>query len=165
MPAWAHMQVEKQVPFEQLAPGMATLQTTLTIPDDQVQLWWPVGYGQQPLYKLTATWCSDGITIEQPSNRTRSNSTGTCGLDSGNSSSSSSSLDGLDGLDGLERAANCNSSSSSCEGVADPRGCTSMQRRVGFRTVELVREPLAAAATELLGSYSGWDDPFAGERG
>ena len=31
----------------------------MEVPVDSVKRWYPVGYGEQPLYKLTATYCGN----------------------------------------------------------------------------------------------------------
>ncbi|MBO3750189.1 glycoside hydrolase family 2 protein [Streptosporangiaceae bacterium NEAU-GS5] len=45
-----------------LAPGQRTAVVTVTVPDPE--LWWPVGYGAQPLYPLTVTVDDDVWTRE-----------------------------------------------------------------------------------------------------
>ncbi len=49
----AQVEALKEVSTEaQLKIGINILKTSLEIPQDKVQLWWPNGYGKQPLYKV-----------------------------------------------------------------------------------------------------------------
>jgi hypothetical protein len=49
---------EQHFSFEQ--PGDHFPLLTLRLPYSALQLWWPVGYGQQPLYNLTASLAPGG---------------------------------------------------------------------------------------------------------
>lgn len=50
--------VKASAPLEFAAPGRALAALELRVPADAVELWWPLGYGAQPLYDLTASWTS-----------------------------------------------------------------------------------------------------------
>jgi hypothetical protein len=93
---------EARLEFSTPGRGLGSLE--LVVPADAVDLWWPVGYGAQPLYDMTVKWTS------------------------------------------LRSSPDASSASST------------LQRRVGFRTVELVEKPLSEAAEELFGKAGGgWD--------
>ncbi|GBF90838.1 beta-mannosidase [Raphidocelis subcapitata] len=42
--------------------GRALPELELAVPADSVDLWWPLGYGEQKLYDLTVTWTSSGAS-------------------------------------------------------------------------------------------------------
>lgn len=50
----------------QVSEGMATVQFRVKNP----KLWYPHGYGPQPLYKVTATLSADGVNLHQATRRT-----------------------------------------------------------------------------------------------
>lgn len=46
-----------------------TATVTMAVPD--VRLWWPIGYGDQPLYDLTVTLLADDATVDVVRRRVR----------------------------------------------------------------------------------------------
>jgi hypothetical protein len=98
----------QRLDFAQPGRGAGTLE--LLVPADSVKLWWPSGYGEQPLYEMVVSWTSSKAP------------------DASNPSST-------------------------------------LARRVGFRTVELVERPLSEAAAELLGRAGGWEGGVSPARG
>lgn len=87
----------KNISFPENGKGLAALE--VRVPASKVKLWWPRGYGDQPLYEVFVKFASSAAP--------------------GGSSVSS------------------------------------MSRRIGFRTVELVEKPLKEAAAELLAAADG----------
>lgn len=90
----------------------------IAVPASSVKLWWPVGYGEQPLYRLVVKF-TPNATLDAAAGDAK--------------------------VDGSSAAA-----------AASPAPSV-LERRVGFRTVELVEKPLSEAASELLsGAGGGW---------
>jgi len=124
---------------------------TLDVPVDAVELWWPVGYGAQPLYNLTVAFKPKGDD---------------CGGGGGDDDDDASFFQGAapappgadaslaeSSTDPLLRAA-------ALSKLPYPAGgaCTAARRRVGFRTIELVEAPAKQAAAGDL--RASWTSPL-----
>lgn len=102
-----------------------------------VQLWWPAGYGSQPLYSITATFRPDGCSA--------------CTSAATGPPHGASATWAAAGEPTPPRSASARRSLS-------PYGCSSVSRAIGFRTVELVTAPLAEAFADIGPDGRGWKE-------
>ena len=51
--------IKEAAALEFASPGRALARLELRVPADAVELWWPLGYGAQPLYDMDVTWTSE----------------------------------------------------------------------------------------------------------
>ena len=93
------------------------------------RLWWPAGMGARPLYNVTVAFAPDGAR---------------CGEEGSGGAASYELRDPGDGDDDEEQ-----------QNGGGGGACSAVRRRIGFRTVELVTDPLPAAAAELLPRGAG----------
>ena len=122
-------------------PNLPSLQLLVQGP---VELWWPAGYGAQPLYNISATF------------RPSTCSACPCTASTGRSSVSSSDVSPWEEDPTTISEPPCLVLSGSGQhGGATSDGCSSAQRAIGFRTIKLVTDPLEkvirGAWTEELG--------------
>jgi len=131
--------VQRFVTLEMLVPG-------------PVDLWWPYGYGLQPLYKLSATFQPDGCSSCPCPTTDLYNQSATAAA---NNSAASTCLQQLQQLPQREQVYDAGEQQ---QAPAPPAGqnvswsqaaCSSVTRMVGFRKLELVTEPLAQAFVDL----------------
>ena len=99
-----------------------------------VELWWPAGYGAQPLYNISATF------------RPSACSACPCTASTGRSSVGSSDVPPWEEDPTTISEPPCPSSSGGGQ-QATGDGCSSVQRAIGFRTLELVTDPLKKVST------------------
>ena len=121
----------------------------LDVPASAVELWWPVGYGKQPLYPLTAGFrpkgddCGgkgEGAAFLLAAAPPGANDTAAWGESSTDPKIRASAL--------------------AKKPYAAGGACTAARRRVGFRTIELVETPAKkAAAGDLRASWTSPLDP------
>eukprot|EP00882_Tetradesmus_deserticola_P012303 GHRQ01013038.1.p1 GENE.GHRQ01013038.1~~GHRQ01013038.1.p1 ORF type:complete len:319 (+),score=110.05 GHRQ01013038.1:575-1531(+) len=146
-----------------------------------VNVWWPVGLGNQTLYNVTVTYASWAKLLDffdaadaglfassAPSERSLGNRRG---LRSASNSAATakgpaSLLPPALKLESVAAAATAAAAERPAQsGSEAPAAFTStVTRRVGFRVVQLVRQPLDVAAKELLGG-GGWESPVTPSTG
>ena len=163
----------RQVFVDHDESGQTTVDLTVDIPATAVDLWWPVGYGSQPLYNLSVTYQPEGVTCNKlidatavataPSGSSRRN--GGSSSSSGRSSSSDRSSSSSSKESSSSAGSSTGSSSSSGDGDGSCSYCSVQRQRIGFRKVDLVREPiqkLPQKAAKLSRSSSSSQDRTTG---
>ena len=128
-------------------PSPAPLQLLVKGP---VELWWPAGYGAQPLYNISATF-RPSVCSACP-----------CTASTGRSSVSRSDVPPWEEDPNLISEPPCPSSTGSGQ-QATGDGCSSVQRAIGFRTLELVTDPLKKVSAR--GAGGGREGCVAWEEG
>lgn len=136
MPALG-IEQSRVVSFPSGSDGLATVK--FDVPADKVQLWYPVGYGKQPLYDLQLTY----VPVDAAVARTE-------GKEDTKQGSTASAL--------KANALNKKSKAAGSAACRPEDSCSSVLKRVGFRVSELVRDPIDKAAADLLGKAKGWDN-------
>lgn len=170
--------VSKGVKLRQVANGamvMAIHNTNLTIDEAAVKLWWPAGYGQQPMYDVLISFtpesmeraCADssapgsggksgvsgGGARPGPATRKLLDTFVAAAAEEADYRSDSPSLGA--GASGTFVAASGNLPPACAKAV---QSISTFRRRIGFRTVELVRLPIAKAVQDLFPpGEKGWD--------
>jgi hypothetical protein len=125
----------------------------LDVPADKVELWWPTGYGKQPLYNLTVGFQPKGDDCGGKAEGAAALLRDGPVLPSADASAAESSTDPP------VRAAAIAKLPYPVGGGAST--CTAARRRIGFRTVELVEIPAKqAAAGDLRASWTADLDKY-----
>lgn len=149
--------------------AVASVTTSLLFKKSEVQLWWPAGgnYGPQKLYDVAISFTPDGSAACASERKGKLKATpagkeadavakakaagaevlkaktpGDANADSG---------DG-DADKGAAVIAGFSASSASCAAAG-----SSLSKRVGFRTIELVRDPAPKAVKDLFGAKKGFE--------
>lgn len=135
---------------------MATYNTNLTVNADDVELWWPAGYGQQFLYDVTVSFTPDSMEracarLADKGPTRKLLQTFIAAAMEASDYTADNSADG-----GGTFVAAQGSLPAAC-GVAT-KDFSSFRRRIGFRTVELVRLPIDLAVKDLFPEgETGWN--------
>jgi hypothetical protein len=172
--------VSKGVKLRQVAGGamvMAVHNTNLTVPAEAVELWWPAGYGQQPMYDVLISFtpesmekaCADssapgsgsnsgvigGGAVRSPATRKLLDVFVAAAAEEADYKSDSPTL-GTSGSSGSTFVAASGNLPPACAKAV--QSISTFRRRIGFRTVELVRLPIAKAVQDLFPpGEKGWD--------
>lgn len=172
--------VSKGVKLRQVAGGaivMAVHNTNLTIDAAAVDLWWPAGYGQQPMYDVLISFTPE--SMEKACADSSAPGSGKSGVSGGGAVDAGGHpgpttrklLDAFVAAAAEEADYKSDSTSLGASGtfVAAsgnlPPACakavqtiSTFRRRIGFRTVELVRLPISKAVQDLFPpGEKGWD--------
>lgn len=118
---------------QQATAGQSFHTVNIPVKQEDVELWWPIAMGKQPLYDVVATWTPEGV-LKAASSITKGRKAAQKGSNNSSVSVEACSTQGAD------------------------NSCSSITRRVGFRQVRLVQKPLPEAAKALLGAASGWNN-------
>ena len=121
-------------PVVHLPPPLHLLPMQLLV-KGPVELWWPAGYGAQPLYNISATF------------RPSACSACPCTASTGRSGVSRSDVPPWEEDPNSISEPPCPSSSGGGQ-QATGDGCSSVQRAIGFRTLELVTDPLKKVSAQ-----------------
>lgn len=159
-------QASQRVEVDFASAGTAFLGASLEFNASKVDIWWPAGLGQQPLYHLKGGACSvTGRQCRLPA----ALDYGLPPLPPGGRKGVCRPLARLLLLHHA-RDARCDLHPPPLIAPDEPAatfipgdgqdgtscdGCSSMERRLGFRTLQLVREPLQQAAAHLLSAGGG----------
>lgn len=172
--------VSKGIKLRQVAGGamvMAMHNTNLTIDAAAVDLWWPAGYGQQPMYDVLISFtpeamekaCADssapgsgdksgvsgGGAVSRPGPATRKLLDAFVAAAAEEADYKSDSPSSLGAGSGTFVAASGNLPPACSQAV---QSISTFRRRIGFRTVELVRLPISKAVQDLFPpGEKGWD--------
>ena len=142
-------------PVVHLPPPLHLLPMQLLV-KGPVELWWPAGYGAQPLYNISATF------------RPSACSACPCTASTGRSGVSRSDVPPWEEDPNSISEPPCPSSSGGGQ-QATGDGCSSVQRAIGFRTLELVTDPLKKVSAQRSqgrgGEAGAWEGGGHGEQG
>jgi hypothetical protein len=139
---------------------MATFNTNLTIAADAVELWWPAGYGKQPLYDVIVSFTP--ASMEAACAVPDDSDDGTAGatrklLDTFIAAAAEEADYRSENplpMGGTFVASSGNLPPACAAAVKD---FSTFRRRIGFRTVELVRVPIADAVKDIFPEgEKGW---------
>ncbi|KXZ48197.1 hypothetical protein GPECTOR_29g104 [Gonium pectorale] len=128
------------------------LELQMDVPASAVQLWWPVGFGAQPLYTLAA-WLE--LQRQPPGAATEAAGAaapGAGGQGEGEATGGQQTGPGGDGRGDGGGGGGGDLQWRPLSGVSSRRA---VRRRIGFRTLELVTAPMAEAVEELAGGSGG----------
>lgn len=133
---------------------MAVYNTNITISADDVELWWPAGYGKQFLYDVTVSFTPD--SMEKACARLADGPPPTRKLLQTFIAAAMEASDYLsDTPPGGTYVAAQGALPAAC--AIASRDFSTFRRRIGFRTVELVRLPIDLAVKDLFpAGESGW---------
>lgn len=138
--------------------NMATYNVNLSIPAESVELWWPAGYGKQPMYDVLISFtpesmetaCAASSTVDQGATRKLLDFFVAAAAEEADYRSENPTPMG-----GTFVAASGNLPPACAKAV---KNFSTFRRRIGFRTVELVRLPIAEAVVDLFPpGERGWD--------
>ena len=132
---------------------------SLDVNGSDVELWWPIDMGKQPLYDLTVTFTPKPAVEAEPAavaDPTKPLPRRLHMVGSANDQAADGSSEGTSQV-----------TATGAGGTSDTGDASSVvRRRVGFRTVKLHEEPLHEAAANILKQAPGWNNsiPTPGRR-
>jgi nicotinate-nucleotide adenylyltransferase len=135
---------------------MAVYNTNLTVDANAVELWWPAGYGKQPIYDVLISFTPEAM---ENACAVPTNTGATRKLLDFFVAAAAEEADYREEnpmpIGGTFVASSGNLPPACAKAVQD---FTTFRRRIGFRTVELIRLPIAEAVKDLFPpGEKGWD--------